>query len=338
MKAGAILPAAVLAVAFPFVASDFWVSTVACRILVLGTMALSLTFLASFAGLVSFAQMAVAGVAGYALALLSANTSGVGLEIGWPLAVLCAIALATMSGFLVGVISIRSSGIYLLMITLAISVCMFYFTSQNTALFNGADGVNGVNAPVISKVNLRAPMPFYFLCLGVAAGMWGLVAYLERTPLGSLLHAYRNTPLRLNALGFNVLALRLVAFSIAGFIAGVGGVLNTWYNGQISPAAVDVHAAVLLLIVAVIGGMSRPIGAFLGALVYIFLENFAMEVIDRDRFNLVIGLTFMLIVSVSRDGLLGIMKSVVATVSKSTAVKRRPVVEAMSKKSIQESV
>jgi branched-chain amino acid transport system permease protein len=334
MKWGVILLAAVLALGFPFVASDFWVSTVVCRILILGTMALSLTFLASFAGLVSFAQMGIAGVAGYALALFSANSSGVGVEISWPLAVLAAIALATVSGFLVGVISIRSSGIYLLMITLAISVCMFYFTSQNTEIFNGADGVNGVNAPVIGTTNLRSPMPFYFLCLGIALGMGLLVAYLERTPIGSLLHAYRNAPLRLNALGFNVVALRLLAFSIAGFIAGAGGVLNTWYNGQISPAAVDVHAAVLLLIVAVIGGMSRPIGAFLGALVYILLENFAMELFERDRFNLVIGLTFMLIVSVSRDGLLGIMKAAVSSISRSFFPKSQSTIETISHKSV----
>ncbi len=308
MKRAAVALAALAALSFPFWASEFWVATVVCRMLILGVLALSLTFLASFMGLVSFAQMAVAGSAAYTLALLSANTSGVGVEIGWPLAVLAAIALATFTGFVFGAISIKSSGIYLLMITLAISVCMFYFVSQNTAVFNGFDGINGIRAPTVGSTNLRAPTPFYFLCLAVAVALAGLVAYLESTPAGSLFHAYRNAPLRLNALGFNTVALRLLGFTLAGFIAGIGGVLNTWYNGQVSPSSLDVHAAVQLLVVAVIGGMKRPVGAFLGAMVYVLLENFAAELISRERFNLVIGITFMLIVSVSRDGLLGIVR------------------------------
>lgn len=308
MKRLAFALAVMTALSFPFWANDFWVGTVVSRMLILAILALSLTFLASFAGLVSFGQMGVAGFAGYALALFSTNTSGVGFEISWPFAVLAAVALATFAGFMLGVISIKSSGIYLLMITLAISVCMFYFVSQNTEVFNGFDGINGIHAPTIGSVNLRAPRPFYFLCLGVAAALALLVSHLENTPVGSLLHAYRNAPLRLSALGFNVVAIRLVAFVIAGFIAGVGGVLNIWYNGQISPSVFDVHSAVLLLVVAVIGGMKRPAGAFLGAAVYVLLENFATTIIGPERFNVVIGTAFILIVSVSPDGLLGLLQ------------------------------
>lgn len=306
MKRYVCIAAAAAAITFPFWGSDFWVATIGCRILVLGVMALSLTFLASLVGLVSFAQMGVAGVAGYAVALLSANSSGVGMEVNWPIAVLAAVALSTMAGLVVGAISIRSSGIYLLMITLAISVCMFYFVSRNTEVFNGFDGINGVRAPVFGTVNVRDALPFYYLCLVLATALTTMVAWIEATPVGSLLHAYRNSPLRLNALGFNVVVIRLLAFAISGFIAGVGGVLNTWYNGQISPSAIDVNAAVLLLIVAVLGGMRRPIGAFLGALVYVLLENFASAFISSEHFNLVIGTVFMVIVLVSRDGLLGI--------------------------------
>lgn len=331
MKRSLYIAAAVAAISFPLWGNDFWVATVACRILVLGVMALSLTFLASLVGLVSFAQMGVAGVAGYAVALLSANTSGVGTEVSWPVAVLTAVALATLAGLVVGAISIKSSGIYLLMITLAISVCMFYFASQNTAVFNGFDGINGVRAPVVAEVNLRAPLPFYYLCLITATALAAMVAWLEKTPAGSLLHAYRNSPLRLNALGFNVVAIRLLAFTISGFIAGVGGVLNTWYNGQISPSAVDVHAAVLLLIVAVIGGMKRPAGAFLGALVYVLLENFASEFVSREHFNVVIGTAFMAIVLVSRDGLLGIVESSVGALRK-TFCRRSQAAASVSKR------
>ncbi len=294
-------------VLFPLVGSEFWVGTVAARALIIGTMALSLTFLTSTAGLVSFAQAGVAGVAGYTLALLSPNVTGVGVEVAWPLAVGAALLMGTLAGVLVGWVSVRSSGIYLLMITLAMSVSLFYLVSQNTEVFNGFDGINGLKAPVVWGIDLRAPLPFYGMALTAAVLSAAAVLYLDRTPFGSQLHALRNAPRRVSALGFNAVALRIVAFGVAGFIASVGGVLNTWFSGQMSPGAVDVHAAVNLLVVAVLGGIRHPLGAFLGAITFVLLENYAASVIDRERFNLVIGVVFIVIVLFAKDGLSGLI-------------------------------
>jgi branched-chain amino acid transport system permease protein len=110
----------------------------------------------------------------------------------------------------------------------------------------------------------------------------------------------------MEALGHNTTSLRLVAWAIAGFIASIAGILNVWYTGQVSPGATDVNAASNLLIVAVIGGIRRPSGAFVGALFFVLLETFAMELVDRDRFNLVIGLTFIFVVMFLADGLTGL--------------------------------
>jgi branched-chain amino acid transport system permease protein len=309
LRIGLLCGALLLLLLFPFFGSQFWVSTVAPRVFILGTMALSLTFLTSTVGLVSFAQAAVAGAAAYTLALLSPNTSMMGTVVPWPLAVAGALVSGTLFGALVGWVSARSSGIYLLMITLAISVSAFYFFSQNTDIFNGFDGINGIRPPTLFDVNLREAKPFYFVSLATAAACAVLVITVNRTAFGLHLHALRNAPRRLAALGFDPVLMRVAAFGFAGAIASAGGVLNTWYSGQVSPGSVDVAATVNLLVISVLGGIHQPLGAFAGALVFVLLENFAIEIVSRERFNLVIGLVFIVVVLFAKNGLVGMFES-----------------------------
>jgi branched-chain amino acid transport system permease protein len=98
----------------------------------------------------------------------------------------------------------------------------------------------------------------------------------------------------------------VAAHAFAGGIAAVGGVLLVWYNGLITPASIATNNLINVLIIAVIGGMRHPIGPFLGALVFVLLQNFAIDLVNRERFNLVIGTGFLLIVLFSPDGLLGL--------------------------------
>ena len=109
----------------------------------------------------------------------------------------------------------------------------------------------------------------------------------------------------MSALGFNVTAHRVAAYAVAGLIAAVGGVLLVWYNGLITPGSVGTSWLINILIIAVLGGMRHPIGPFIGAIVFVLLQNFAIDLIDRERFNLVIGGVFLVIVLFSPDGLLG---------------------------------
>jgi branched-chain amino acid transport system permease protein len=109
----------------------------------------------------------------------------------------------------------------------------------------------------------------------------------------------------MNALGFSPVAHRVAAYAVAGLIAAIGGVLFVWYNGLITPGSVGTSWLINILIVAVLGGMRHPIGPFIGAVVFVLLQNFAIDLIDRERFNLVIGVVFLVIVLFSPDGLLG---------------------------------
>ena len=110
----------------------------------------------------------------------------------------------------------------------------------------------------------------------------------------------------MRALGFDVTAHKVAAYFYAGVIAGLAGVLLVWFNGRISPGTVNVAAAINVLIIAVIGGMRHPIGPFIGAVVVVLMQTFAIDIMGAERFNTLIGLFFLVIVFVSPDGLLGL--------------------------------
>jgi branched-chain amino acid transport system permease protein len=291
--------------AYPWVATPFFTFQIGGQSLALGLIALSLTFLAGYGGMVSLAQMTVAGIAGYVYAIL--GTSGTDISLGWPwwLAVALALVIATACGTLIGWFSVRTEGIYTIMITLAIGVAFFYLAQQNYSMFNGFQGFQSVKSPRVLGVELRDPLPFYYLALACSLAAYLLVAYLLRTPFGIALQGIRDNPRRMAALGFHVTAHRVAAYAVAGLIAAVGGVLLVWYNGLVSPGSVGTGWLINVLIIAVLGGLRHPVGPFIGAIVFVLLQNFAVDLVDRERFNLLIGGVFLLIVLFSPDGLLG---------------------------------
>ena len=301
---------AALVLAYPFFATPFFTFQIGAQSLALGLVALSLTFLGGYGGMVSLAQMTIAGMAGYLVAIFG-SSSNAAISLGWPwwLAIVFALALATLFSAAVGWLSVRTEGIYTIMITLAVGVAFFYLAQQNYTLFNGFQGFSKVEPPTVFEIDLRQPLPFYFLVLACAAGGYFFVKHLVRTPFGIALQGIRDNPRRMQSLGYNVTAHRVGAYAVAGFLAAVGGVLMVWYNGRISPGTVGTGAMINILIIAVLGGMKHPIGAFVGAIVFVLLQNFAIDLVDRERFNLVIGGVFLAIVLFSPDGLLGLWQS-----------------------------
>jgi branched-chain amino acid transport system permease protein len=247
----------------------------------------------------------VAGIAGYAYAILASSASDISLRWPWGLAVLLALVVATVAATLIGWFSVRTEGIYTIMITLAIGVAFYYLAQQNYSLFNGFQGFQSVQTPTFRGADLRAPMPFYYLALFWSLAGYFFVAYLLRAPFGVALQGIRDNPRRMSALGFNVTAHRVAAYAVAGVIAAVGGILMVWYNALISPGSVGTSWLINILIIAVLGGMRHPIGPFVGAVVFVLIQTFAVDIIDRERFNLLIGAVFLVIVLFSTDGLLG---------------------------------
>ncbi len=290
---------------YPWVATPFFTYQIGAQALALGLIALSLTFLAGYGGMVSLAQMTVAGIAGYMYAIFATSGTDISLRWPWGLAVVLALVIATVCGTLIGWFSVRTEGIYTIMITLAIGVAFYYLAQQNYSLFNGFQGFQSVMTPAVAGMELRAPMTFYYLALFWSLAGYFFVSYLLRAPFGVALQGIRDNPRRMSALGFNVTAHRVAAYAVAGLIAAIGGVLMVWYNGLVSPGSVGTSWLINILIIAVLGGMRHPIGPFIGAIVFVLLQNFAVDLVGRERFNLLIGGVFLVIVLFSPDGLLG---------------------------------
>ena len=211
-----------------------------------------------------------------------------------------------LMGLVVGAVAVRTQGIYLLMITLALAMGVFRFIETNIAWFNGYEGIRNVVGPTIFGLGFRNPYLFYYATLATAALLFAFVLHLVRTPFGLVLQGIRDNPRRVAALGYSVALHRIAAFGVAGFIAGCGGVLATIYNIGISPGTIGLTATVNVLIMSVIGGLGHPAGAFVGSLIFTFFDTFAATIYDRDRFNTLIGLVFLAIVLVSPDGVIGL--------------------------------
>ncbi len=296
----------------PLIAGKFWIFQVFGWSFCLGIIALSLMFLAGYGGIVSLIQMTVAVLAGYMVAIL--GTSGVeqiSLGLSWWLTLPLAILIATAFATLVGALAVRTEGIYTIMITLAIASAFFYFTRQNYGLFNGYSGFNLVVPPRLFGIDWRQPTAFYYLSLGGAAFCYGAVVYVSRSPFGLALQGVRDNPRRMASLGFNVTAHRIAAYAFAGVIAAIGGILLVWQTAQVAPYSGGIPAVIDILIIAVVGGVRRPIGAFLGALIFVLLSTFSPDVLSafglsNERFKLLIGLGFLAVVFFSPDGALGL--------------------------------
>jgi branched-chain amino acid transport system permease protein len=322
MRAAAWLVALLV---YPLLATPFFVYQIGAQTLVLGLIGLSLSFLAGTGGMVSLSQMTVAGIAAYMVAI-SGDSSVAAISLGWApwLAVLIALAASVVAAVAIGALSIRTEGIRTIMITLAVGVAFFYLTQQNYTLFNGFQGFANIEAPTLFGLDLGQPVAFYYLCLVVSATAVFGVIYIARSPFGIGLAGVRDNARRMASLGFDVTLHRLAAHAIAGLIAGAGGVLFVYYNHRISPGSISPPALINLLVIAVLGGLRAPIGAFLGAALFVLLQNFAIDFFSRERFNLVIGAVFLIVIFASPDGLLGLWERVRALVRPGSLRQDRP--------------
>jgi branched-chain amino acid transport system permease protein len=316
-----ILILGVLLLILPTVASSFILDQIVGWALILGMIALSLMFLAGYGGMVSLAQMTVAGVAGYMITVFGASSlPAISLFWPWWVAAPIAIIIAVAFGTLAGALSARTEGIYTIMITLALAAAFFYLTLQNWPIFNGFNGFTTIPAPRFLGVNWRATFPFYYMTLFFAALSYAAVLYISRAPFGLALQGVRDNPRRMEAIGYNVTAHRIAAYAFAALIAAVGGILLVWQNNQISPFSVGVDVVINLLIIAVVGGLGHPIGPFIGAIIYVILRTFALDALvavglDGRRFQLLIGLGFLIIVLFSPDGVIGLWRRIADRVS-----------------------
>ena len=304
-----LLVVAFLALVPTFV-SGFFVDFVLTRSLMLGLGAATIVFLARYGGMVSLGQILFFGIAGfmYGNAVLETGARGLNLGLNPWLSIVFALAITTFVALLLGAIAARSSGIYFLMLTLVYAVIGYYFFAQVVTI-SGPSGVTSITPPPLVDSSLG----LYYTALALSVLAYVAFKAIGTTPFGMVFQGIRDDDVRAASLGVNVALHKTLAFTLAGFVAGLSGLVNVWWNGQIDPASVSIGPALSFLIIAVIGGISYFEGAWIGALVYVAANNYLRSLgffeaigITEDRFNTLIGLLVLLIMVLSPEGLVGI--------------------------------
>jgi branched-chain amino acid transport system permease protein len=291
----------------PAIFTTYFTSAVAAKALVYGLAAVSLTFLAAYGGIVSLAQTGLYGIGGFVMARFIV-TNGMDPI----LAAVLAIAITVVVGLAFGAIVSGSEGIYLLMITLALGVITYYFFSQVNS-FGGHEGINGVRSPGFIGNPVTHPAAMYEVLLAASVIAYLAIRLIARTNFGLAMQGVRDGPVRMQALGYNVRLHRTLAFTVGAVIAALAGVLGTWNDTRISPGTIQVSQIIALMTIAVIGGLYRIEGAWIGALVYTLLDTYTRGL--TERFETWIGIVLLVILILSPDGLIGLAQKLAARLS-----------------------
>jgi branched-chain amino acid transport system permease protein len=222
-----------------------------------------------FGGMVSFGHAAFLGIGAYSVAILMQN--GIASAwIAWPLAIL----LTALVSLLIGWISLRTQGVYFIMITLAFAQMLYYLIISLKA-YGGDDGLSlAARSSVGWGVDLSSDVHLYYLSLGALAMAMVFMVRLLNARFGHALQAIRENEVRMTALGFAVFRYKLAAFTIAGAVAGLAGVLFANLNGFVSPAMMQWSQSGMLMMMVILGGVGHLYGGVIGAIAFLLLEEF----------------------------------------------------------------
>ena len=286
------------AAVFPLWAGNYPVKLLQ-EILIWGIFAMSLDLLMGYTGMVSFGHSAFFGVGGYVAALALTRWPGLVAALLLPAAAAAVAALA------IGFVSIRVSGVYFIMLTLAFSQ-MFYAVAFQAAWLGAEDGLVGVPRPRLLGWSLDPPLAFnlYLIALVVLATV--LLHRIVRSPFGHVLRGIHDNEARMQAVGYPVARYKLIAFVVGGTVAGVAGALYAQFVGSISPDAFLWTTSGEALLMVIIGGTGTLAGSLLGAAAFILLQSLVSSY--TERWMLILGLTFVFLVLFAPGGILGALR------------------------------
>ena len=280
------------------------------KIAIYAIFALSLELLVGVTGLVSLGHAAFLGIGAY-VAVLAAG-QGPAASLGWLLA--CAVAAAALYALFVGALSLRTKGVYFIMVTLAFAQ-MAYFVFHDTKLAGGSDGLFLYTKPVFEAagrtwLNLDDKSHMFYVVLAALAGTYALLALIQRSRFGHALAGIRVNEQRMRAAGFSTYGYKLAAFVIAGALAGLAGALLAIKDGAVNPELLSWHESGAVLLMLILGGIGSLRGAVVGAIAFTLLkELFQSEALLgplASHWQLTLGLAIIAFVAALPRGLIGL--------------------------------
>ena len=303
----------VLIPAWAYIADEPFTITLMTRAAIFALAAVGLNLILGVGGFVSFGHAAFFGLGGYVMGILAWHAQNYSPLLEWPIVIegtnsmpviwLLSIILSAFVALIIGVVSLKTSGVYFIMITLAFAQMMYYFSISWPA-YGGEDGMSIYVRNEFPGLNTLDPVQFYFLCLMLLLVSLWLVSSLIKSPFGLALNAARQSPQRVQAVGLDMHRLQLFAFVVSGAITGLAGALFADLNRFVSPNMFSWQLSGEFIVFIIIGGVGRLFGPVVGALVFVGLEHFLGGI--SDFWHIYLGVILLLIVLFSKSGLIGL--------------------------------
>jgi branched-chain amino acid transport system permease protein len=295
--AGVLLGLALIA---PF--TDAFVILLITRALILAILAMSLDILLGFTGLPSLGQAAYLGIGAYLTAILATKFN---FGLGWSfwVVILLGILLAAATAAFFGLFAVRASGVYFLMITLALGQCVWGLAYRWNSVTGGDNGINLPRRPEFG-IQLSSDVTYFYVVFGFFVLSLLMLYVLVKSPFGRSLEGIREREVRMRTLGYNTWLHKYLAFIIAGGFGGLAGVLWAHANGNVSPEDVVLTTSVDALLMVVLGGPGTLVGGAIGAAVVLFLREYLSTLVAWWQY--VLGAVYILTILYLPDGLMGV--------------------------------
>ena len=270
------------------------------RIMIFAIAALSLNLILGYGGMVSFGHAAYLGIGAYAVGILAHH----GIDNGF-LQFAAAIAASAVVALVIGAVSIRTSGVYFIMITLAFTQMLFYL-GISLEEYGGDDGMRlAARSQFLGILDLGSPTPFYYFVLAVLAGFLYLVHRLVNSRFGMVIRATKSNEARTRAIGFSPYPYKLAAFVIAGAMCGVAGALLVNQTAYLTPEFMNWTRSGEIMFMVILGGIATLIGPVLGAAALLLLEDLLAA--WTTHWQIILGPILVLVVLFTRRGLAGLL-------------------------------
>jgi len=286
--------------ALPFIAPNYYVQF-ASKAMLISILAISLNLAVGFGGLVSLCHGAFFGLGGYMLGFMSSDSAGASLWLSLP----ATIAIVSLVAVVIGTLSLRTKGIYFIMVTLAFGEMLFYLF-HDTKIGGGSDGMYIYFKPEVilgstTLIDLENSWTFYYVVFGLLLGSIALISTIVNSPFGHALSAARDNDRRALSLGYPVFWIRLVAFVISAALAGIAGYFSAAQFGFVAPQMLGWHLSASILVMVVLGGMSSILGPIFGAIALLGLEEVLKSFFEH--WKLIKGLVVIALVFALPGGL-----------------------------------
>jgi branched-chain amino acid transport system permease protein len=290
----------VLLISPPFLSS--FMLTLLTQALIYAILAMSLDIILGYTGLASLGHAAYFGLGAYSVGILTTRY-GAGFWLTLPAGIILAVSVAAIFGL----VALRATGVYFLMITLALGMVVWGLAHRWVTMTQGDNGISAIPRPDLGLPwSLVHSIPFYYFALaGFLVSLW-ILSVIVRSPFGRSLVGIRESESRMRTLGYNVWLHKYIGFTIAGGFAGFAGVLWAYYNGFVSPTDLQLATSVEVLLMVALGGRGSLVGPALGAGIIVLLKNLVS--VYTHRWLLILGCVYIATIVYAPEGILGAVR------------------------------